>query len=91
MPPAAAIAGAAVVGAGATLYAGSTWALYNAAKLYKKAPESQWRWIGVNDKKTCEGCRTEIAAGTRPLSKITKRPGEHQCVVNCRCELVQVS
>ena len=74
----------------AAMYAGAIWGLYNMAKTFGFGPESVWQWEGPIDAKTCAGCAEEVKAGARPLSKIRRRPGEADCLVNCRHELMRV-
>ena len=72
----------------ATMYAGTAWILYNEFKVWGQDPNSIWSWMGPNDARTCAGCRAEIEAGPRPLFAIVRRPGQCECGVNRRCELV---
>lgn len=72
------------------MYAGEAWLLYQKAKVWGQDPNSIWKWVGPNDGRTCVGCRTEIAAGDRPLHQIRRRPGDCECLSNCRCDLVKV-
>lgn len=66
------------------MYAGGVWALVDVARRWVlRSRDPLARWGGQEDGRTCEGCRMQLRAGERPLSR-TPRIGTQNCLSKCR-------
>ncbi len=69
------------------MYAGGVWALIDLARRWVlRGNDPLCRWAGPTDERECDGCRQQMSAGERRLSR-TPKIGTQQCLSNCRHHL----
>ncbi|MDP9266474.1 MAG: hypothetical protein M3O91_10220 [Chloroflexota bacterium] len=71
----------------AEMYAGSSWAMYQAAFKDFGMRTQQVQFQGPDDERTCAGCQ-EAVEGNPYMLDSAPEPGSFECMMNCRHELI---